>query len=63
MDAIRVKLTTAPKAVDRIPKNVDRHKIFAQILPYLKKLTTFAPKMKISCTVVFTSLVSLLKSA
>ena len=41
MDAIRVKLTTAPKAVDRIPKNVDRHKIFAQILPYLKKTYYF----------------------
>lgn len=38
-------LTTAPELVDRIPKNVDHHKIFAQILPYLKKTYYFCSQI------------------
>ena len=42
MDAIRVKLTTAPKAVDHIPKNVDHNKIFlSNPSVSKKKLITF----------------------
>jgi len=38
-------LTTAPELVDHIPKNVDHHKIFAQILPYLKKTYYFCSQI------------------